>query len=73
LASWLTSNDRLSDARHLLVPVGQGLLVDRANPRETAVVEIADEGPGNEAAGAGDDDQVVAPVGQTSIGVSLFP
>ena len=47
------------DARHPLVPFGQRLFVDRADPRESLVVEVSRQGPGDESAGAGDDDLVI--------------
>ena len=47
------------DARHTLVPFGQRLLVDRPDVGETLVVEIAGQRAGDEAARAGDHDQIV--------------
>ena len=46
-----------------LVPVGQRLLVDGADPGETLLREIADQRAGDEAAGPGDQDQVILPAG----------
>ena len=47
-------------AGHALVPFRQGLAVDGADAGVAQVVKVAGQRAGDEAAGAGDDDQVVA-------------
>ena len=51
--------DEVLDAGGPLVPLVEGLLVDGPDAREALVVEVADERPGDEAAGPGDDEEVV--------------
>src|SRR5262249_24864550 len=47
------------DVGDALVPIRERLRVDRADAPMTAVVEMSHERPADEAAAAGDDDQIV--------------
>jgi len=46
-------------AGRTLVPLGQWLLIDRANAREALIVEVARQCASDEAARASDDDEII--------------